>query len=359
MTFRLNKNWSSSIIVIIITICSFLLWQHLQPKKLGNNFASSNGRIEATEIDISTKIPGRIKSILVDEGDFVDAGQIVAYMDTETLEAELREAKAHLEQQKSSVVSAESQVKQRLNEKQAAVALVSQREAELSLAKIRLSRIERLVTQNAASIDARDETRAHFYSTQAALEAAKAQVSGADAAIATAESAVLGANSAVEATKATIERLQVDINDSALRAPRDGRVQFRVSQPGEVLSAGGRVLNMIDLTDVYMTFFLPTAQAGIINMGAEVHIILDAAPKYVIPAKVTYVANVAQFTPKTVETASEREKLMFRIKAHISPELLKKYIKIVKTGLPGMAYVQLNQKAPWPDDLKVKLPHDE
>jgi HlyD family secretion protein len=155
---------------------------------------------------------------------------------------------------------------------------------------------------------------------------------------------------------ATVERIKADIADSDLKAPRDGRVQYRVAQPFEVVGAGGRVLNLVDLSDVYMTFFLPTDQAGRLTLGSEVRLVLDAAPEYVIPARVSFVADVAQFTPKTVETAEEREKLMFRIKAHIPPDLLRRYIKQVKTGLPGMAYVRLDPQAPWPPHLQVKLP---
>ena len=70
----------------------------------------------------------------------------------------------------------------------------------------------------------------------------------------------------------------------------------------------------------------------------------------------SYVADVAQFTPKTVETVEERQKLMFRVKARIAPDLLQKYIKSVKTGLPGMAYVQLDSNAEWPADIQVRLP---
>jgi len=100
-------------------------------------------------------------------------------------------------------------------------------------------------------------------------------------------------------------------------------VQYRVAQPGEVVGAGGRVINMVDLSDVYMTFFLPTALAGRVAMGTEVRLVLDAIPQYVIPAQVSFISDVAQFTPKTVETANEREKLMFRIRAQIPVELLK------------------------------------
>ncbi len=100
-----------------------------------------------------------------------------------------------------------------------------------------------------------------------------------------------------------------------------------------------------------MTFFLPTDQAGRVALGAEARIVLDAEPEYVIPAKISYVADVAQFTPKTVETAKERQKLTFRIKARIDPKLLHKYMHYVKTGMPGVAYVKLNPKAKWPTRL--------
>src|SRR5262249_14291532 len=139
------------------------------------------------------------------------------------------------------------------------------------------------------------------------------------------------------------------------KSPRSGRVQYRVSQPGEVLSAGGRILNLVDLSDVYMVFFLPTVQAGRVAIGSEVRLVLDAAPQYVIPAKATFVADVAQFTPKTVETEEERLKLTFRIKAYIDPDLLRKHIQQVKTGLPGMAHVRIDPNVAWPAFLNETL----
>ncbi|MCL9685263.1 HlyD family secretion protein [Legionella maioricensis] len=356
MFYGWKKGWLLGAALIGASI--FLLWWYLQPQGFGKDFASGNGRIEAVDIDIATKVAGRVKDIKVDEGDYVSAGEVVANMDTETLEAQIREAKAQEEQAKSSVVASQSQVRQRQSEKDAALAVVSQREAELDLLKKRFERTQTLAKRNIATADALDEARAHFYSAQASLSSAKAQVAAADTAIVTAQSQVIGDQFLVVARKATIERLQADLKDSALKAPRDGRVQYRVAQPGEVLSAGGKVLNMIDLSDVYMNFFLPTDEAGKVHIGGEVRLILDAAPKYVIPAKVSFVADVAQFTPKTVETASERQKLMFRIKARIAPALLKKYIHSVKTGLPGVAYIKLNPDTPWPKELQVKLPHD-
>ena len=186
--------------------------------------------------------------------------------------------------------------------------------------------------------------------------AAHAQAAAAAAGITTARSQIGGAESAVEAAQANIERIQADIDDSALKSPREGRVQYIVARPGEVVAGGGRVLNLMDLSDVYMTFFLPTAAAGRVAIGSEVRLVLDAAPQYVIPAQVSFVADVAQFTPKTVETRVEREKLMFRIRAQIPKDLLKKHIQQVKTGLPGMAYVRLDPNTGWPARLEVKVP---
>jgi HlyD family secretion protein len=133
-------------------------------------------------------------------------------------------------------------------------------------------------------------------------------------------------------------------------------VQYRVAEPGEVLDAGGVVLNLVDLADVYMTFFLPTQDAGRVAIGTEIRLVLDAAPQYVIPARASFVADVAQFTPKTVETAEERQKLMFRIRAQIPPDLLREHIRQVKTGLPGMAYVRLDPQAEWPPELQARIP---
>ena len=231
-----------------------------------------------------------------------------------------------------------------------------QRQAELWAAKKRADRTAVLAGRASVSQQEADDDKARVEAYDAAISAAKAQVKAAEAAIATARSEVLEAESSYQAAVATVQRIQADIDDSDLKAPVDGRIQYRVAQPLEVVQAGGRVLNMIDLNDVYMTFFLPTKEVGRVPLGSEVRIVLDAVPQFVIPAKVTFVADVAQFTPKTVETASEREKLTFRLKANIPKELLRKYVKEVKTGLPGVAYVRLDPQAPWPDSLKVRLP---
>jgi HlyD family secretion protein len=356
MLTKQTKGLIGAIILGAVGVAVILFWQGWQPSGLGPGFAAGNGRIEAREIDVATKLPGRLAELMADEGDFVTEGQVLARMDTDVLDAQLSEAKAQVRRAEHAESTAVAMVALKESERATALAVVAQREAELTAAERRLARTEPLARQGIASQDELDDDRAAMLSAKAALAAARSQVASTVAGIEAAKSQVVEAHSAVEAAVAVTKRIEADLEDSLLKAPRDGRVQYRVAEVGEILPGGGKVLNMVDLNDVYMTFFLPTLQAGRVELGHEVRLVLDAAPEYVIPAKVSYVASVAQFTPKSVETASEREKLMFRVKAQISPELLKEYVTYVKTGLPGMAYLRLDPKIEWPDELQIKVP---
>lgn len=350
-----KKSIFALLAVIAVIILGIYFWKVLPNNGINDGFISGNGRLEATEIDISTKLSGRINDILVNEGDFVLSGQILAHMQIQVLEAQHAEATAQYQQTINAEESAKAQIKLKESDVMAAKAVVAQRESEQDAAHRRLARSEILAKSKSLSEQQLDDDRANEKSTVAAVMAAKAQVTSAEAGVDAAKAQAIGAASSVKAAQATIDRVQADIIDSQLTAPRDGRVQYRIAQPGEVLGAGGKVLNMVDLSDVYMTFFLPEVAVGKVAIGGEVRIILDAAPNYVIPAKISFVASTAQFTPKTVETASERQKLMFRVKAQIDKDLLQKHLELVKTGLPGIAWVRLDPNAQWPANLTVNV----
>ena len=350
-----RRIWFTLGVLAVLAAGGYYAWQQSRNGALPQGLASGNGRIEAVEIDVSAKSPGRIKEILVGEGDFVKTGDVLARMDTAQLEAQRRQAEAQIRRARIGVDTANTLIVQREAERTAAAAVVTQREAERDAAERTLKRSEQLAASNTVSQQVLDNDRAAERSAAAAVAAAEAQLAASAAAINAARAQVVDAGAAVDSAQAAIESIDAEINDATLRSPRDGRVQYRVAEPGEVLGGGGRVLNLVDLGDVYMTFFLPTAQAGRVAIGAEVRLVLDAAPQYVIPAKATFVADVAQFTPKTVETEEERQKLMFRIKAQIPPELLRKYIRQVKTGLPGVAYVRIDPGAEWPAALQGTL----
>ncbi len=283
-----------------------------------------NGRLEADEIDITPKFPGRIARLLVDEGAMVQAGEVVAQMDTRDLEAELQRVEAQIRQAQKNLVAAQADVKQK--------------EALVRLAENQLSRAQVLVKKEFVSREVVDQ-RINDRDSAAAMRA------GAVARVGEAEEAI-------EAATKEAERIKVDIADGVLIAPRTARVLYRLVNVGEVVGAGAKIFTQLDVSYVYMTVFLPTEEAGRIPIGSPGRIVLDAYPNLVIPASVSFVAAKSQFTPKTVETRSEREKLMFRIKVRIDQDLLARHAEQVRTGLPGVAYVRVDPKVEWPERLQ-------
>jgi HlyD family secretion protein len=304
------------------------LIEKFRPRQIPEGFSSANGRLESEQVEIATKFPGRIAEVLVKEGDAVDQGQVLARMDVADVRAQLSAAQAQERRAQQARVLAE--------------AVIAQRESELKLADQELARVEALLAKGFATDQARDQRLSIKNVAFAALNAARASQNDAIAAI--------------DASRAEIARINTILDDSELKAPRRGRIEYRLAQAGEVLGAGSRVLTLIDLTDVYMTVFVPSHVAARLAYDDDARLILDAIPQYVVPAKVSFVASEAQFTPKAVETQEEREKLMFRVKLTLPPDLLRKYENEVKTGVRGMAYLRVDHAKDWPDNLKIKLP---
>ena len=349
------RGWWWAAVAVVAAIVVWQLGLRLREEEVPPGIAWGNGRVEAVSIDIAARTGGRIRDIVAREGEAVAAGQALARMDTQQLEAQLREARAQLQRGRIARDVAVSGVTQAEAEHSAALAVVAQRQTEFDAAERRVARSEVLAERNAVSVQALEDDRARMEGARAARDAARAQVAAVEAGIATARARIVDAEASVEAAEAAIERIQADIDDSTLRAPRAGRVQYLVAQPGEVVAGGGRVLNLIDLSDVYMTFFLPTVAAGRVALGAEARIVLDTAPDVAIPATVSFLSDVAQFTPRTVETAEERQDLMFRVRVRVAPELLARHADYVKPGLPGVAYVRTDPAAEWPQNLRTGL----
>jgi HlyD family secretion protein len=311
---------------IVVAAGAVVAWLILSKPALPPGFAAGNGRLEAKEIDVATKYAGRIKTILANEGDTVGAGQVVATIDTEPMEAQLRQAQA--------------QIREAEDNRRTALAQVGVKKAELDYASKQSARSKGLVGKGAVSQQEREVDLAQVDVARAALEGVKAQA--------------VRAQSSIEAATAEGERLQAQIADNTLRAPLRARVQSRMAEPGEVLGAGGKVLALTDLSDVYMYVFLPADTAGKVTMGSESRIVLDSMPAYPIRCIVSYVSPTAQFTPKTVETAEERHNLSFRVKLQLDRERLRAYERLVKVGIPGMGYVRLDSNAQWPVALQPK-----
>jgi len=323
-----RRGWARIALVLIVVGTAAgggaYYWWKQSRDQLPPGIVSSNGRIEADEIDIDTKFAGRLVELRADEGDMVTAGQVVARMDTKDLEASLKRAEAHVLQAQRAVDEAR--------------ATQEQQQTQVALAKQQLDRTSYLLQRGNATQELYDQRRQQLDGAIAALSAATARVAQTE--------------HALNAAQHEVELLNVNIADNTLVAPRDGRVQYRIANIGEVLPAGGKVLTMIDISSVYMDIYVPTLDAGRARIGTDARIVLDAYPNIVIPAKVSFVATQSQFTPKTVETATERERLMFRVRVRIDPALLRAHAAAVRSGLPGVAYLRLDPDVAWPARLQ-------
>lgn len=122
-----------------------------------------------------------------------------------------------------------------------------------------------------------------------------------------------------------------------------------------MLAAGGKALTLVNLEDVYMEIYLPSEQAASLKVGAEARLTVDFAPGRSAIGYVSFVSPEAQFTPKQVETRSERDKLMFRVKIQVPKELIVAYIDRVKTGVRGVGYVKVKDSAVWPSWLEKRF----
>jgi HlyD family secretion protein len=306
----------------------YAYWIQSQASRVPAGLARANGRIEIERVDIANKYAGRLAEVRVNEGTNVRKEEVLARLDTTEVLAQFAATKAAVHRAHQSIARAQSDV--------------ALRNAELKLTEADLGRTAELARTNTATQAELDRRTAQRDVAQASLESARVSIEDAEA--------------ATEVAEAQVAQIEAVIADMTLRAPVSGRVEYRLAQAGEVVAAGGRVLTLLDLSDVHMTIFLPTSQVGRVEVGSEARIVLDSAPEYVVPATVTFVAGDAQFTPKYVETANEREKLMYRIKLHIDPQILETYRGYVKAGMTGNAYVKARIGATWPVNLTPRLP---
>src|SRR6516164_4994007 len=300
----------------------------LRGQTLPDGIVKSNGRLEATQVDVSPKYPGRLAEVTVEEGSSVTKGQVIAVITSPEYEAQLRTAKADVPKANDALAAAEAEIKSR--------------ESALEFAKSDFERGQELMKTGFITKQVFEQRNRNYDSAVAAVQSFTSQRDQALSQIANAE--------------AEVDRIQSIIDDLTLVSPRLGRVQYQLARAGEVVAAGAPIVTILDLTDVYMTVFLPAADAGRLAVGDEARIVLDPVPDYVVPASVSFVAADAQFTPKSVEVTDERAKLMFRIKLKIDPQILQQFYTRVKTGVRGLGFVRTKPDVEWPADLQVKLP---
>lgn len=319
--------------LIVLGAVAFVGWRAWQRHQraqvqLPDGITVGNGRIEAIQVDIATKYAGRIGDVLAREGSMVAPDDLLAHIDSTEMRAELEKANAQLAKAAEDVARA--------------AADIVQKQSTADLNEKSFARSETLKRNKAIADQDFDESRARRDSSAAAVNVAKATLRSAE--------------KAELAAAAEVSRQSAQLAEMTLKSPVRGRVLYRLAEPGMVLPAGGKVLTLLDLSDIYMEIFLPSREAARVRVGSEARIVLDVAPEYAARATVSFVSPEAQFTPKQVETRSERDKLMFRVKLQLPAELILPYLERIKTGLRGVGYVRLDDTVPWPDFLERRFP---
>jgi HlyD family secretion protein len=359
MAQKSSKKWILIAIVFVIGgILGYRYWKSKQ-SALPAGIASGNGRIEAKLVDATAKEPLRVKQVLVDEGDLVRPGQVVAQLDTTTIDAELARDEAAVAAAREQFAAAKSAIAGANADIAAAKAAIAQQQSEIRLAQTEADRQRRMLAENATSKALYDVRQTNVETTKATLTSAQARADAAQARASTAQAQADAAQQQIGVALAEVERTKSRIKDATLVSPVTGRVLYRLVEPGEVLGPGGKAVTMVDLSDVYMEIYLPSNQAAALKIGAPARITVDYEPNAAAAARVTFVSPEAQFTPKQVETKSEREKLMFRVKIQIPSDLVEHYIERIKTGVRGVGYVKVSASAKWPDWLEKGLVNPE
>ena len=191
-------------------------------KKMPDGIVKTNGRLEATQVDVAAKYPGRLVDLTVEEGSEVKAGQVLGRISSPEYEAQLRSAQSNVERARQAQIEAGSQI--------------DQKNAVLAAAKSDFERGEQLIKKQIITQQTFDQRQRNFESSQAGLQAAIAQRDQADAAI--------------KSAQAEVDRIESILHDLVLVSPRTGRVQYQLARNGEVVAAGGKVMTILDLHDV-------------------------------------------------------------------------------------------------------------
>jgi HlyD family secretion protein len=354
-TSRMRQDFVLVGVVALATIAGVSACGPADEKTRSSGLVSGIGHLEASEIPVATNLPGRVDRILVDEGESVRAGQVVAQLQVPSLVAERTEAYAHHRHALFAAASAEADVLLRQSQAAAAEVVARQYESQFQLIAERLSSAVTMLAASGTSGRAIEELRAEARHAAAAAASADAQLAAARVAVAAARLHVEGAHAAVGAAEATIRRIETTLAEATLKSPRDADVHSRLAEPGDVLQPGNGVLNLVDTGNLHLAFTVPAGTVDAVRVGDEARIVLDSMPQSVFRA---IIASVDHIAPASVrqDTANERQRPMCRLTARLDRALTHHRVKQLKVGMSGVAWLRLDPAEPWPPTLNVLEP---
>lgn len=291
--------------------------------------SGGSGEIEGTTVDLSSRVGARIVEVRVREGDRVKAGDLLIRLDCADPAAQLAEAEARLAASQAQAVAAGAQIQASQRSKVAAgaaqeaasaqaEALAAQRDAAERQAK-RLQALPNDVA--AASIDQTQASATglshQFQAARAQAAASGAQARAADVAVRAASAQADAASAQVKAAEATVARARILVGECEVRAPRDAEVETLPHEAGELVTPGATLARLVDLSEVKATFYLPNAEVGAVRPGAKATIVADAFPSETFEGTVRTVALEAEFTPRNIQTRTDRDRLVYPVEVTV------------------------------------------
>ena len=331
------------------------LYQQQESTALPDFVFHSNGRLELNRLDVASLYPGRVERVLVAEGDAVKANEVLVELSSAQSSGQLVAAQAATLRAAELVQRARAGVTQAQQAVARADAEIAAYRQQQKVAKLELDNAKQMRREDLVSASELAKRQADFERATASVKAAQAARAEAQAAVAQGQAAVAEAEAGVKQAQAQADTAASADADMAIRSPLTARVEYRLVEPGTVIGAGSRVISLLDPADVSMNVFLPNATVGGLRVGDEARLVLDGIDA-VFPAQVSFIASEAQFTPKAVETADEREKLVFRVKLKVPAEVAQRYDRLLKGGMTGDGYVRRDSTQAWPLALEVRLP---
>ncbi len=304
-----------------------LLLAGCSPGKDGKPIHAS-GHVEATEVRLAAKVGGRLVELPFHEGDAVKAGQTVARLDTTDAGLELARAVADRDRADAQLRlllagSRQEDVRQARED-------LARAEADLESAQTDLTRLEGLTARGTATVKAADDARTR---RDMAARSAAARKAVLDKLVAGARREEIDAARAQKAAAdASVAIIRQRIADATVASPSDGVITERATEPGEVLPAGALLYVLTDVGHPWLNVFVDEPALARIRLGDAVRVRVDGR-KEDFTGKVTYVSQVAEFTPKNVQTPEERAKLVFKVKVG-----LENAQGVFKPGMPADAY---------------------
>jgi HlyD family secretion protein len=303
-----------------------------------------SGHVEATEVQVASTVGGRIEELRPAEGDRVAAGDVVARFDAEDIELQIQRARAER-------ASAEAQlrlllagadpddIRQAEAQAQAARAEVAGSNAELKSAETDFQRFESLLQAKAGSEKQRDDARARVDVARERVNAAEQRVQAAEALVSRLKGGprreeVEALRARVTTVDAQIAALEKTLKDAVVVAPSTGVVTERLMETGEIAAPGMPLLVIADLDHAWANLFVPEPFIPRVTLGQSATVLTDAGGR--LEGKVSYISPQAEFTPRNVQTADERSKLVYRIKVSVDNSA-----GTLKQGMPVDAELRL------------------